>query len=110
MTTIKSKKILFVLSVALLLIVLAGCLKKSGGSAAANLTFYGLDDSDAFEQIIAQYRENHASVQIRYKKFNDPYEYENLIVNEIAEGEGPDIFFVHNTWLPRHTKKLVPFT
>lgn len=90
------------------LLVLSGCLKKTG-TGAANLTFYGLDDSDVFEPIIAQYRQTHPNIRIQYKKFNDPAQYEDLLVNEIAEGEGPDIFYIHNHWLPRHTKKLIPF-
>lgn len=104
----KNKKFLIIVAAGLILVILSGCFKKSTGSGAANLLFYGLDDSDVFEQIIAQYRQDHSNVQIRYKKFNDPAEFENLLVNEIAEGEGPDVFFLHNTWLPRHTKKLVP--
>lgn len=104
----KYKKLLIIVAAGLILVILSGCFKKSIGSGAANLLFYGLDDSDVFEQIIAQYRQDHSNVQIRYKKFNDPAEFENLLVNEIAEGEGPDVFFLHNTWLPRHTKKLVP--
>lgn len=103
----RHKKLFIIIAAGFIVLILSGCLKKAG-SGAANLTFYGLDDSDVFEQIIAQYKQDRSNVQIRYKKFNDPAEFENLLVNEIAEGEGPDVFFVHNTWLPRHTKKLVP--
>lgn len=88
-------------------IILSGCLRRST-EAAVTLTFYGLDDGDVFDGMISQYRETHANVSIKYKKFNDPTVFENMIVNEIAEGEGPDIFYIHNTWLPRHTKKIVP--
>ena len=34
--------------------------------------------------------------------------FEDLLVNEIAEGEGLGYFYLHNTWLPRHIKKIVP--
>lgn len=99
------------LALTILLLVLAsflsGCFRSKAITGAADLTFYGLDNSDVMDPIIAKYREINPDVKIKYKKFNDPVEYENLIVNEIAEGEGPDIFYVHNTWLPRHTKKLV---
>lgn len=92
-------------------IVLAGCFhREKTATKSASLLFYGLDDSSVFEPLIAQYREKNPQVSIKYKKFNDSLEFENLLVNEIAEGEGPDIFYIHNTWLPRHSKKLVPLT
>ncbi|KKU79255.1 MAG: hypothetical protein UY05_C0035G0006, partial [Candidatus Peregrinibacteria bacterium GW2011_GWA2_47_7] len=31
-------------------------------------------------------------------------------VNELAEGDGPDVFYVHNTWFPHHLKKVIPLT
>ncbi|MBI5413341.1 extracellular solute-binding protein [Candidatus Peregrinibacteria bacterium] len=81
---------------------------RTPSSGPAALTFYGLADSDVFDPIITRYKSNHPGVTIKYKKFNDPVEFENLLVNEVAEGQGPDIFYLHNTWLPRHIKKLVP--
>lgn len=102
------KRLISLVIISVLLLGLTGCFKKGGGGSATDLVMYGLDDSDVIEPIITQYREKHSNVRIRYKKFNNPADFENLMVNEIAEGEGPDIFYVHNTWLPRHLKKIVP--
>lgn len=103
------KKIISIISITTLSVfIFSGCFTKNTSNAAADLTFYGLDNSDAFESIINQYRASHPNIRIKYKKFNNAEDYENLLVNEIAEGEGPDIFYVHNTWLPRHLKKTVP--
>lgn len=101
-------KKLLAISLLVALMVLPGCLRKKASSGPVDLTFYGLDDSDALDPIISQYREKRSNVRIKYKKFADPVAFENLLVNEIAEGEGPDIFYIGNTWLPRHTKKMVP--
>lgn len=103
------KRIFLVIAVSLMVLLLLGaCLRKKSGGGPVDLTVYGLDDSDVLDPIISQYREKRSSVRIKYKKFNDQTAFENLLVNEIAEGEGPDVFYIHNTWLPRHTKKLVP--
>lgn len=106
------KKCAALILVSLFAITLSGCLKKQAGvsTGPVTLTFYGLDDSDAFSSIITKYKARKPQVTVKYKKFDDPADYENLIVNEIAEGQGPDIFYIHNTWLPRHQKKLIPLT
>lgn len=97
------------IGILILVTLLSGCFRSRGGSTGpVDLSFYGLDDSDVFESLISQYREQHSNVRIRYKKFNNASEFQNLLVNEIAEGEGPDVFYVHNTWMARHLKKTVP--
>jgi ABC-type glycerol-3-phosphate transport system substrate-binding protein len=93
---------------------LSACQKKDGGTNQAQaqkvtLTFYGLfDNQEVVQPIIDGYEASHPNVTILYKKFTDPKAYMDLIVNELAEGEGPDLFHMHNTWLPKHYKKLSP--
>lgn len=73
------------------------------------LTFYGLyDNEELYEPLIQAYESDHPNITILYKKFTDPENYLNLIINELAEGEGPDIFMLNNTWFPKHYKKLNP--
>ncbi len=73
------------------------------------LTYYKMfDDSAVFEPIIAQYEADHPGLSINYKQFTDFDEYQDLILNEMAEGEGPDIFSMQNTWFTRNYKKLEP--
>ncbi|MBI4994045.1 extracellular solute-binding protein [Candidatus Peregrinibacteria bacterium] len=102
------KKIAILLTVVIISSLLAGCFGKKQSSGPVDLIMYGLDDSDVIEPIIEKYREKYSAVRIKYKKFADSAAFEDLLVNEIAEGEGPDIFYIHNTWLPRHIKKIVP--
>ncbi|MFA6521720.1 MAG: extracellular solute-binding protein [Candidatus Gracilibacteria bacterium] len=91
--------------------VLTGCIfNKAPAAGPIALTVYGLDDSDVMDPIIAKYKAKYPTVSVKYKKFADPASFESLMVNEIAENEGPDIFYLHNTWLPRHLKKIVPLT
>lgn len=73
------------------------------------LTYYKMfDDSDIIEPIIAQYVADKPGLKINYKKFVDFEDYLNLIINEMAEGEGPDIFSMQNTWFASNFKKLSP--
>lgn len=65
------------------------------------------DDSDAFSEIIADYAEINENVKISYYKKN--YDgYEDLILNSMAEGDGPDIFLISNNWAEKYKKKIVP--
>lgn len=73
------------------------------------LSFYGLyDNEDIYAPFIEAYQSSNPHVTILYKKFIDPEDYLDLIINELAEGEGPDIFMMHNTLFPKHYKKLTP--
>ncbi len=73
------------------------------------LNFYGLFDSeDIYLEMIQEFQKANPLISIRYKKFTDPEAYLDLIINELAEGKGPDIFLMQNTWFPRHYKKLMP--
>ncbi len=91
-----------------------GCFKKAEPVSKAptgrvELVYYKLyDEEDVIRPLIQQYQATHPNVIIKYRKFENPEEYYSLILNELAEGEGPDIFSVPNYWLARHTKKLTP--
>ncbi|MDH5596565.1 MAG: extracellular solute-binding protein [Candidatus Peregrinibacteria bacterium] len=66
------------------------------------------DNTDDFKEQIQAFQSNNPGVVVRTKKFVSLEEYEDLVINEIAEGEGPDVFMVHNSWMPKHYKKLFP--
>lgn len=72
------------------------------------LTIWNLwDDSDSFQEIIEDYAARNENVKINYyKKVYDGYE--NLILNAMAEGDGPDIFLINNSWVDKYAKKIVP--
>lgn len=57
------------------------------------------DGSDAFSEVIEKYRAKNPHVVVDYRMI--PYdEYERVVKSALAEGRGPDILSVHNTWLP----------
>ena len=65
------------------------------------------DDADSLQPIINDYRAIHpnVSVDVRVLRLD---EYENALVNALAEDRGPDILSLHNTWIPKYQNKLAP--
>ncbi|MBN1494214.1 extracellular solute-binding protein [Candidatus Peregrinibacteria bacterium] len=92
----------------------AGCLRQKEVKTVQKvetieITYYKLfDNSDVIEPLIQEYQSKHSNVKIKYRKFTNPDEYFDLILNELAEGEGPDIFSVPNTWFVKNYKKISP--
>jgi len=79
------------------------------GTGLKELDFYFVfDNTDAFQEQIQAFQSANPGVVVRTKKFVNLDEYEDLIINEIAEGEGPDVFMIHNSWMTKHNKKLLP--
>lgn len=73
------------------------------------ITWWGtFDDSDAFSGLIDKYKREHPYIKsINYRKI--PFgDYEKELIDALAEGRGPDIFSIHNTWLPKHISKIYP--
>lgn len=93
--------------------LLSGCVRKEQQQVQkvekVELVYYSLfDEEDVLAPLIQQYSAKNPNVTVRYRKFNDPVEYMNLIVNELAEGQGPDIFSAPNYWFLRNVKKISP--
>jgi len=109
----KSKLVILFLIVSLFLTTGLGC---KGGDPTAKkallepvvLNFWGFfDSSDVFKQAINNYKLTHPNVVINYKKlrFED---YEQKLLEGWANGEGPDIFVMHNTWVRSYENKILP--
>jgi len=65
------------------------------------------DNDDSFKEIIANYKKSHPYVTINYRKLRFE-EYEQLILEGLAEDKGPDIFSIHNTWIGKYQSKISP--
>lgn len=80
-------------------------------SSEVKLEVWGIfQDRELMSKLVSAYQGSHNNVHIEYRNFGDAEftDYEPTIVRTLAEGNGPDIFFINNTWLPRHIGKLVP--
>ncbi len=73
------------------------------------LTYYKMnDESTVMKSLIAEYVKDHPGLVINYKNFVDFDEYQDLVINEMAEGEGPDIFSMPNSWFMSNYRKVSP--
>lgn len=106
----------FVFTLALLLVLTGiGCKnnEEDNGSTATTggeieLNWWRLWDSqDTFEPQIKAYEKAYPNITINYRKLTYA-EYEEEVVGALASGKGPDIWSIHNTWLPKHIDKLSP--
>src|SRR3990167_3002204 len=72
------------------------------------LTYWRVyDGADAFEEILAAYKQLHPFITINYRRLRYG-EYEKELINALAEDRGPDIFSIHNTWVKKYQKKIMP--
>lgn len=95
--------------VTLVALVAAGCGSKSTGSAGQVTIkiWKTFEDSDNLQALFDAYQQKHPNVQIVYTKKNVD-NYEASLVDALASGSGPDIFSIHNDWLPRYLDKIAP--
>ncbi len=102
------------LSILLLLIafVLTGC----GGNAAAEklattpvtINIWRVFDGDeTLRTTMAAYQSIHPNVSFKYRELRLD-EYEDELIRAFAEGEGPDIFSIHNTWIGSYESLILP--
>lgn len=64
------------------------------------LSYWGLwEDSQIFAPLINQYQMKNPQIKINYEKMS-PQDYREKLLARSKNGQGPDIFRFHNTWLP----------
>lgn len=72
------------------------------------LTYWGLwEDNAVMDPLIKEYEKNNPQVTITYEK-KDPQDYRQKLITWIQNGQGPDLFRFHNTWLPEVQQVVSP--
>lgn len=103
----------FTLTAGLLLLVGLGCKSDDEAMLAAltepvRLEYWSVNhDSRSIRQLIDAYNLRKPYVTIRYRRFR-PEEFEQALLEALAEDKGPDIMTLHNTWLGKYQTKLSP--
>lgn len=109
------KKYYILGGILILLLIVAGFLFFSGGGSgpkpsSGNVTLVWwktFEESENVQQMISDYTSAHKNVTISFVK-KDIKDYEEELVDALASGQGPDIFSIHNDWLPKHQDKIAP--
>ena len=96
---------------ALLLLVVLGFVlvpKFFKKTEAVNLTYWGLwEPESVVKPLIDEYQVANPNVKISYI-YQSPREYRERLQNALAQGRGPDIFRIHNSWVPMFKSDLDP--
>lgn len=72
------------------------------------LTYWGLwEEDNLIKPVIAEYQKQNPDVIINYER-KSSVNYRTRAQTQIREGVGPDIFRIHNSWLPMFTADLSP--
>ncbi len=99
-----------IIGVVVVIILLILVLSRSGIQQPKSVTlqFWGTFDSASFyETAISDFEKTNPGVHIVYRLFNFA-DYEKQLVGSFAAGTGPDIWLMHNSWLPKHKDKIQP--
>jgi len=93
-------------AVAVLIVLFVFGFFKSERPKPAHLEIWGVyDEPEVFSEFINEYQKQNKNISIEYKK-KSFVEYENELINSFAADRGPDIWMIHNTWLPKHKDKI----
>lgn len=107
-----TKKLIIFGSIVVVLIVVIGFFIYAGLSKKPpekiTLQLWGtFDDGSYYKDAIDGFKTLYPNVTIVYRQV--PFsEYESGLVDAFSTGTGPDIFMIHNTWLPKEYKRMQP--
>ncbi len=72
------------------------------------LTYWGLwEDENLIRPLIAEYQKLNPAVSVDYVK-QSSINYRKRVQTQVREGVGPDVFRIHNSWLPMFVSDLTP--
>lgn len=82
----------------------------SGGSSSSEmvLEYWGLwEPESVMNGLISEFEKDNPGVKIKYTQATI-IDYRKRLQSALASGSGPDIFRIHNTWLPMFVDDLAP--
>lgn len=93
--------VFFFVFILLFAVLSSGAKKKTTtASDAVSLSYWGLwEEKEVMEPLIKEYQKTHPNVTITYEKKSEK-DYRKKLLTWIQNGQGPDIFRFHNTWVP----------
>jgi multiple sugar transport system substrate-binding protein len=76
--------------------------------STVTLTYWGLWEPDSvMRPILDEFEAAHPKIKVQYVK-QSPQEYRERLQSSLSQGKGPDIFRIHNTWVPMFSQFLSP--
>lgn len=73
-----------------------------------SLTYFGLwEEDNLIKPVILEYQKQNPNVVINYVR-QSSINYRTRVQTQIREGVGPDVFRIHNSWMPMFASDLAP--
>lgn len=91
------------------ILIVSGVLpgKRAVKQSAATIEFWGFEDEQLWRPILTSFRETFPLIIVNYRRVDESV-YEETLLNRLAEGRGPDVFVLKNTWIEKHRDKIYP--
>ena len=78
------------------------------GNQQVNLVYWGLwEDEDIMRPVIQAFEQENPNIKVTYKKERQT-EYRQRLESQIDQGNGPDVFRFHSTWIPMLKNQIEP--
>lgn len=81
-----------------------------GGSdqGPVTLTYWGIwEEESLIKPVILEFESQNPNIKVNYERKNS-VNYRTRLQTQIKEGVGPDVFRIHNSWLPMFTEEIAP--
>ena len=89
-------------------LILTGAGTRPAPAVAGAVEIWGFGDNEnIWQDLINRFQAAYPSVSVVYRRF-DRSGYEDMLVNRLAEGKGPDVFFLPHTAIVKHRDKIFP--
>ncbi|HEX9503066.1 MAG TPA: extracellular solute-binding protein [Patescibacteria group bacterium] len=109
-----AKKYYIIGGILALLLIIVGAFLATGGNKPkpkdqkVEITWWKtFEDTENVSNLINDFQTANKNVVVNFVK-KDAATYEQDLVNALASNSGPDVFSIHNDWLPKHIDKIVP--
>src|SRR3989344_7479570 len=81
---------------------------KAKPAGPITLTYWGLwEDDNLIKPLLAEYQSKNPNVVINYER-KSSLNYRTRVQTQAREGVGPDVFRIHNSWLPMFEGDIYP--
>lgn len=82
--------------------------QKSAVPQIVEITYWGLwEDENLIKPLIAEFEKKNPNIKVTYVR-QSSVNYRTRVQTQIQAGVGPDVFRIHNTWLPMFEQFLIP--
>lgn len=83
-------------------------LTKKGPTGPVELTYWGLwEEDNLIKPVIAEFEKQNPNIRVNYVR-QSSINYRTRVKTQIEGGVGPDVFRIHNSWLPMFLTSLYP--